>query len=249
MNKKGQIIPIIAILSIFLVSYAFYVLVILGNAPANWYIGEHSTKWLVQKEVKLKEIDFYYEQGFRNAIFRTIEEISDGGGKRDSLWDENPYPDVINVFKNTLEKDFRIYLDKAEFEAEYGIVLPKDFEIIIDNNKIKLNFKDELILKDKALDEDYLDFSDKTDRTYEDDLITISKKLSYEYDKFSLSVFERMYNEFSKSNECVEKSNNFKNIQCQDNCIGGEASLSYKIPLNRVGFVEPLVRFKIPKKC
>ncbi|MBI4154491.1 hypothetical protein HY498_00180 [Candidatus Woesearchaeota archaeon] len=257
MNKKAQFLPIIAILSIFLVGYAFYVLIILGPGSGEYFIGEHSTKWLVMKEVKLKEIDFYYEQAFKNAIFKTVSEITENGaGKRDLIWDENPYLNVKMVFKNTLEKNFKFYLDKTDFsdnnyyKNDFEIILPKNFEINLDDGKVSLEFKDELILKDRPLDEDYLSEEPST-KTYEDNFISVSKKLKYEYqfESFRLTILDRIYNEFSKSNKCITVSDDFRSIKCVDECIVEKSRLDYEIPLERVGFVIPIVKFKIPKQC
>ncbi|MBI2499487.1 hypothetical protein HYV88_04565 [Candidatus Woesearchaeota archaeon] len=256
MNKKAQFLGIIAILSLFLVGYAYYVLIVVGHGKADYNVGEHSTKWLIIKEIKLNEIDFYYEQAFKNAIFKTISEISEnGGGKRDLVWNDNPYPDVKTIFKNSLEKNFRYYLNKASFEAEYEIILPKNFEITIEDNKASVKFNDELVLRDRPLDEECPDedclSGEKTERTKEDNLMSISKKLKYEYNfkRFSLSVFERIYSEFSKSNQCITKSEIFRNIKCKDECLIEKSFLDYEIPLDRVGFVVPVMKFKIPKQC
>lgn len=246
MNKKGLILSIVAIMSIFLLSFAYYVLVVERSSGRDYNVGEKSVKNLATKEIRAKQINMYYEQALKNAILKSIVEITEtGGGKRDLVWNENPGIGIEEKFKAVLEKNFQFYVKDIDVKlsdiyAKEIITYPKNFVFEINRNSVILKTTDELIIGDK-------DFG-KEEGIYPK--AKYSLKLNIEKDiGLSLSIFERMYNEFSKSNECVTKSDNFRNIKCTDECIVEKNTLKYEIPLERVGFVVPVMNFKILKQC
>ncbi len=164
MNKKAIFMPTLAIATLFLLIYAFYVFIV--KDPTTEYYGlVGSNQIAITNAYKDAENDlFYAEQAVKYSIDKTSEEFSNNGGVNqecNSQWvfdDQKCNPDLENNFNAILKKNLINYgLDLEQSKIENNIIQVKLKDKIYSNNLTNLEFKYKV--KQEFKEEIALDFS------------------------------------------------------------------------------------------
>ena len=200
--KKGQFLAIIALMSIFLIGYMYFSLVYSGTSGEKRDIGLIEIG-IIHKEIIFKQIQAYYEQSFKNAIFKSLNEISNG-----EEWNKNPYPETKNKFLEKMKENFDFYIKNLGYTGE-NIKFPVKLDFSVDDkDKLKVTLKtNELEVGD--------DFNDEA-------AAKITKKLEFNYIvDFDLKLYDRLYKRYSewgKEKRCVSESEEFEGnkVTCKE---------------------------------
>ena len=181
MNKKGIFMPILAIATLFLLTYATYIYIVKDPGINKAYtIGDNQIA--LSNAYKDSENDlFYNEQAVKYAIMQASEEFSNNGGVNSNCkgrWifeDQNCNPNLEGNFKEILKDKLKIYNLELENLGINNNILNIKLKDKIYHNNLK-NFEFNYTVKQEFKQDSTINFNklnkikeelDKCDRTIE----------------------------------------------------------------------------------
>jgi len=225
--KKGFIfIPLLVTLSLVVLTLAYYLYLTTERESTTKVLGELQTdaiKEIYNSEKNLFEID----TNVRFNVIRSLNILADRGGVRnDNILTESSIREVNTLFKETFENQMKEYLSKIYLDLSYS------YFYNLDKNKIEI----------RGIANKELTFS-KGVFSYK---VKPSFRVVVDYD---LNEYIKLYDDFKDVKECPsnEELRVFKGVWRGINCIEGNSWTYFEVEGKDLGYMKPVIKFKIPK--
>ncbi len=225
--KKGFVfIPLLVTLSLVVLTLAYYLYLTTERESTTKVLGElqiDAIKEIYNSEKSLFEID----TNVRFNVIRSLNILADRGGvKEDNIWTESSIREINTLFKQTFENEMKNYLSKSYSDISYTYLYS------LDKNKIEI----------RGIANKELVFS-KNIFIYK---VKPSFRVIVDYD---LNEYIKMYNDFKDVKECPtnEELKVFKGVWRGINCLNGNSWTYFEVESKDLGYLKPIIKFKIPK--
>ena len=208
-------------MSIFLVSYAYFVIFVEDHESIIVNADEKVNN-LIRKDIEITNVENYYRQGLRNSMYKSLDELIKS---KDIVWDENPYPDVLNEYSGLVNGNFELLLKDLDFENFDK--LPRKFNLNFSYNMINVDFVEELVVSDK------------------DSVFSLSRKIEFkEKIGFDFKIFDELYRKY-KDFDDEEKCND--NLEEGVKCDLEGDFYNFEVETKDLSVMKPTIMFKMRK--
>ncbi|MFH1592858.1 MAG: hypothetical protein ABIB47_05835 [Candidatus Woesearchaeota archaeon] len=235
MNKRGIIVPMLALALLGIVLFALVVKdEVVTDAKAR-AVGKLSQD-LIFEDILMEESVFYFEQRIKFETLKRFDGFLNKGGvleTENGVWDFNPYDRLIENLKKEMSKDFVFEVEKRpklRGKHEVGII-EKDDTLLINV------YYPEQITNVDSLKEGLVP------------RIFYNKTLNYTYEiDLDLKVFDglyKRYSEWGKDKKCLLNEDLFEGFKVS--CREEGDFLDFEGVTKDLGYVEPVIKFKIRK--
>jgi len=225
MNKRGFVfIPLLTILSLFIFGYALLLFATEAREKSTKTLGAlqvDSLNLIWDSEYKLLNLD----NVARYAGFRALGSLGEVGVENGGVWDENPKQRLLILFEKIYDEKFKSYLQKTDF---------KDISYTY-----FFNISNKLIIEGYAKS-DFVSVSGLAEYT-----IKPSFRVVLDYD---LGIYDRLYEKYSswgKEKKCVKQEDILEGFSVS--CTEDKDFLNFKVITKNLGYVQPVILFKIRK--
>lgn len=139
MNKRGIFLPFLAIITIIVLLFAYYSLVLYSDRPS----GELGTNQYMLYDYygKAERYLFYIDVSAKYSIEKSIEDLNQNGGfSEEDTWKNGYSPDVKKEFKKSFNKYFNEYMElnlngkSAEQRKTFYKQNKDNYDLVFENN-------------------------------------------------------------------------------------------------------------------
>lgn len=222
MNKKGLFIPLTAVLTLIIFSYAYMILIV--NAEASTYQNVAGARALAIREADqgLNQRIVYIEEAARISVYDALTEFALNGGGCEDWTKCNPKDNLKTNFLKYFEKEFYKTLKELNILND---IYTFDLEIRKDNFDLIGKSQKELLEAKRNVD---------YKRKHE-------FKLNFNYD---FGIYEQLYGKYHESrSDCPSKSDlSADKLEC--NVLSKENYIKFE-RTQQLLFTNPILIFKV----
>ena len=241
MNKRGHgFYVIMAILALFLVGYAYKILVIDRETNKSYEVGRGLVNLHFANE-EYNEVINFLDFSFSYAVLDALENYS----SKDDVWTKPPENIEIDIEKIVLANFVNRMNDFGEkIKGAKLVTFPKIFHVkIIKNNGV---FTANLVSDDDLLLGGLTPIARQATPG-----IILYKKLEFEKGvDFDLDIYDELYDKYAKLDSCPSQNELFDKypVKCEEKKVSDQESyLHYEVETEDLGLIKPVIKFNIPK--